>query len=50
MKYVFLICVDFDFNVIIGKMLISFYAAIVLCAPHRLRSIFRSLISSFSNA
>ena len=50
MEYIFLICVDFDFNVIIGKMLISFYAAAVLCDPGRLHSIFRFLISLFLNA
>lgn len=50
MKYIFSIFVDFDFNVIIGKMLISFYVATVFCDLCKLHSIFRFLISLFSNA
>lgn len=50
MKDIFLLCVDFDFNVLIGKMLVSFYEATVFCDLRRLNNTFRFLISLFSNA
>lgn len=43
MKYVFL--TDFDFNIIIGKMLISLCVATALCDLIRLHNIFQFLIS-----
>lgn len=41
MKYISLIFLDFYFSVIIGRILISFYVATVLCDLRRLRSVFR---------